>query len=218
MLEQVNPTVIPVPFGAAETRAPFRQERWIAPQMKFLPPSQWRVAAIRVIRGCLIVAHELPDGRRQILDVLGQGRILFCPMLALGTATAYSLTYTHIEKLEPQTNHEIIEEARQLALKRAYAHALLLGRKKSTEKVATALLDLADQFARNSGGQMRPSFPLYLMRSELADWLGLTLETVSRCINEFKRNGLISFERTDRITIREREALRILADGCMPSG
>ena len=84
------------------------------------------------------------------------------------------------------------------------------------EKVATALLDLADQFARSTGSQIRPSFTLYLMRSELADWLGLTLETVSRCLSEFKRKGLIAFERTDRMTICEKSVLRAIADGSMP--
>ncbi|WP_170973352.1 helix-turn-helix domain-containing protein [Rhizobium sp. FKY42] len=217
MLEHIEPAGGSVPFRLTDTQAPFRQERWVAPQMTLVPPVQWRDAAVRIGRGCLIVSHELPDGRRQILDVLGQGRILFCSMLAHGTAKARSLTFTNVERLDEHSDRDAIEEARQLAMKRAYEHALLLGRKKSTEKVATALLDLADQFACGNGGQMRPSFTLYLMRNELADWLGLTLETVSRCLSDFKRKGVIAFERTDRITIREKTALRAIADGLAPS-
>lgn len=215
MLDQVNPASFSVNHNPCSSQVE-RVERWVAPQTRFSPPAPWRNAAIRVTRGCLIVSHELGDGRRQIVDVLGTQRILSCETLTRGVATAHSLTFTRIERLDPQIDQEIIEESHRLALRRAYGHALLLGRKKSTEKVATALLDLADQFARSTGSQIRPSFTLYLMRSELADWLGLTLETVSRCLSEFKRKGLIAFERTDRMTICEKSTLRAIADGSMP--
>lgn len=217
MLDQVTTASNSASYNSSFSQPIEREERWVAPQTKFSPPAQWRNAAVRITRGCLIVSHELGDGRRQIVDVLGAHRVLSCETLARGVATAHSLTFTRIERLDPQLDQETIEEAHRVALRRAYGHALLLGRKKSMEKVATALLDLAEQFARSTGSQIRPSFTLYLMRSELADWLGLTLETVSRCLSEFKRKGLIAFERTDRMTICEMSALRAIADGSMPS-
>lgn len=157
----------------------------------------------------------MKDGRRQILDVLGRGRLISVDALLKGQSKAISLTFTSLKTLDPEVDQDMIGKGQNLTLRRAYAHALLLGRKKSSEKVATALLDLSHQFS--TGGSKQPSFTLHLMRSELADWLGLTLETVSRCLSDFRRKGLIAFDRSDRIIIRDAATLTQLAGGNYPS-
>ncbi|MCY1249542.1 Transcriptional activator protein Anr [compost metagenome] len=93
------------------------------------------------------------------------------------------------------------------------AHATLLGRKTATEKVATALIDLAGQFAwrGRAASTTRFSFNLYLSRADLADWLGLTVETVSRCLNRFKRDGLIDFNHPKTVRILDEQQLRAMA-------
>lgn len=48
---------------------------------------------------------------------------------------------------------------------------------------------------------------------DLADWLGLTLETVSRYLNRFRREGLVSFEGANRIFLNDRTGLELIAAG-----
>ena len=72
------------------------------------------------------------------------------------------------------------------SLERAQDHMLLLGRKTAQEKMATFLLDMADRLSED-----HEHFELPMQRSDIADHLGLTIETVSRTLTQFARNGLI---------------------------
>jgi len=87
---------------------------------------------------------------------------------------------------------------------------LMLGRKSSYERVASLLLITARR-ARNAGCQPvednRAEFELPLTRSELADYLGLTLETVSRKISQLKQEGLIELRSTRDIVVPDIERL-----------
>lgn len=79
--------------------------------------------------------------------------------------------------------------------------------------MASGLLDLAGQFARGVAfdGDGSVTFTLHLTRADLADWLGLTLASVSRGLNAFKRAGLIAFDHPKVITICDRAGLEALA-------
>ncbi|MBB4103095.1 helix-turn-helix domain-containing protein [Allorhizobium borbori] len=175
---------------------------------------------LEIVEGCVALYRSLSDGRRQILDILGPGRILG-PGIADAHACS-SITITHT-RLEPVTadwrNADRIAAEIRIMLQRSMDHAILLGRKTARERVATALLDLAAQFAKPS---IRPTraigFILYLTRADLADWLGLTLETVSRCLNRFKRSGLIDFRSPELVSITDPNGLSALAAGQEHSG
>jgi CRP/FNR family transcriptional regulator, anaerobic regulatory protein len=92
---------------------------------------------------------------------------------------------------------------------------LMLGRKSSYERVASLLLIIAKR-ARNAGyqpaGENSAEFELPLTRSELADYLGLTLETVSRKISGLKRQGLIELRTTREIVVPNIELLAEVAN------
>ncbi len=87
---------------------------------------------------------------------------------------------------------------------------LMLGRKSSYERVASLLLIIAKR-SRNAGclpfGENSAQFELPLTRSELADYLGLTLETVSRKISGLKRKGVIELRTTREIVVPDIELL-----------
>ena len=72
------------------------------------------------------------------------------------------------------------------SLQRAQDHMLLLGRKTAQEKLATFLLDMAQRISADD-----EHFELPMLRSDIADHLGLTIETVSRTLTPFARSGLI---------------------------
>jgi CRP/FNR family transcriptional regulator len=172
-------------------------------------PADSQAELLTVESGCLALSHYLPDGRRQISDIVGPGRIF-----SIGAdCRAESLTYSSV--LPVAMSADTVVSQGRLMLERMRAHALLLGRKTAAERVATAVLDLARQFATR-GANARATFILYPTRSDLADWLGLTIETISRTLNIFKRTGLIAFDRPERITILNQPALERAAGGLAP--
>jgi CRP/FNR family transcriptional regulator len=82
---------------------------------------------------------------------------------------------------------------------------LLLGRKTAAERVASFLLMMADR-----GGDNALELPM--SRSDIADYLGLTIETISRTISQLTDRKIIRRSDGSRILIRDREALEDLAD------
>jgi CRP-like cAMP-binding protein len=74
----------------------------------------------------------------------------------------------------------------------ARSHCLLLGRKTATERVASFLLEMAGRLEVCPDGRI----PLPMGRSDIADYLGLTTETVCRSLTEMRQLGLIRVQRT----------------------
>jgi CRP-like cAMP-binding protein len=171
----------------------------------------------RLLRGCIALYRDLSDERRQILDVFGPGWVISGEHVDLHECQAMAICQSRLDEIETEQNPQAINDAAKRMLKRAQAHGLLLGRKTAAERVASALLDLAGQFARHGHGRnsIQITFLLHLSRYELADWLGLTHETVSRCLSRFKRDRVIAFNQPELITIRDPQALQALATGAM---
>lgn len=169
---------------------------------------------VEILDGCVALCRSLPGERRQILDILGQGRILFPGNTDGCTCAAITMTHTRLRPMSSDKAADRVCGEVNLMLQRSLDHSLLLGRKTAAERVATALLDLSEQFSeagKNCGHTV--SFRLVLTRADLADWLGLTLETVSRCLNHFKREGLVSFSSSGHVTIMEPQYLSAIAAG-----
>ncbi|HMN84880.1 MAG TPA: helix-turn-helix domain-containing protein [Bauldia sp.] len=89
-------------------------------------------------------------------------------------------------------------------LERAQDHLLLLGRKNAQERVATFLLEMA---ARESSAT---EVELPMSRQDIADYLGLTIETVSRTLTQLEGEAAIEIPTSRRIRLRDRSALRRL--------
>jgi CRP/FNR family transcriptional regulator len=94
-------------------------------------------------------------------------------------------------------------------LARAHEQMLLLGRKNALEKVASLLVDLARRLGANPTG---PAFRLPISRQEMADQLGLTIETVSRTMTRLKE-GVIALPTPHDITLQCLADLAALAEG-----
>lgn len=169
----------------------------------------------RITSGCIALGQYLPDGRRQIFDILGPGRLFGFALPDSHECVAEALTYTVIERIRPGNSADSLASGLMSFLGRIQGHTILLGRKTAMERVATAVLDLARQFARRMSGrgQNHIAFTMFPTRADLADWLGLTVETVSRCLNAFKRRGLIDFTRPELVSILDRTELELIAEG-----
>jgi CRP/FNR family nitrogen fixation transcriptional regulator len=91
------------------------------------------------------------------------------------------------------------------SLERAQDHMLLLGRKSALEKIATFILDMSERVS-DEGAVALP-----MSRADIADHLGLTIETVSRSLTELERRGVIEVPAQRRnIVLRDQAALRRL--------
>ena len=87
-------------------------------------------------------------------------------------------------------------------LRHAEDHMLLLGRKNAMERVATFLLEMDRRLAR--AGMMA----LPMSRRDIGDYLGLTLETVSRALSQLHSEGVLGFSGARQIILRNRQRLQ----------
>lgn len=84
-------------------------------------------------------------------------------------------------------------------------HSLLLGRGSAVQKTASFLLEIAGR------GDNDSLIDLVMSRQDIADYLGLTIETVSRTLSQLERNGTIGLPATRRIVLNDRRALQALS-------
>jgi CRP/FNR family nitrogen fixation transcriptional regulator len=91
-------------------------------------------------------------------------------------------------------------------LQRAQCHLSVLGRGTAAERVATFLLEMQSRLRSSD------SIQLPMPRRDIADYLGLTIETVSRMFHLFQRRRLISIPEPRRIVLRNPEALQRMSD------
>ena len=169
----------------------------------------------KVVSGTVRTYKLLSDGRRQIDefhlagDIFGletRGAHRFSAE-AVCNATVMAFRRRRFGTLvhdDPALGDEVMKSMMR-SLERAHDHMVLLGRKTAQEKIATFLLDLA----RRMQGDNR--FDLPMQRSDIADHLGLTIETVSRTLTQFTRDGLIKLAAASRsIVLADMAALRRL--------
>jgi CRP/FNR family transcriptional regulator, anaerobic regulatory protein len=170
--------------------------------------------------GAALVFKLLPDGRRQIVGFLFPGD--FVGLAPLGHY-AYSVETTRpstfcrfpraeltalcrrYDKLEQRLFGMVMDE---LAL--AQDQMMLLGRKHARERVASFVYGLSERAAAR--GQVADPVELPMTRADIADYLGLTTETVSRTLTKLQRDGYIRIERSERIYLERRDDLADLAE------
>ena len=174
-----------------------------------------------IIEGVVKLTQGLSDGREQIVGLLYAADFLGRTFADVAPFSAVAVTDVNICRYPQDTFEGLLlrypglEErlfSDTLAeLDRARDWLLLLGRKTAQERVATFLLVLAN---RNSAGtcwscmeQKRVSFDLPLTRVEIADYLGLTIETVSRQLSRLKKDGIISVTHNRHISVLDLDAL-----------
>jgi CRP/FNR family transcriptional regulator, anaerobic regulatory protein len=159
-----------------------------------------------VVTGIATLTQTMEDGRRQMVGLLLPSDFVGRPGRAIA---AYDVTATTdlvmccfrkkpFEEMMASTPHvaQRLLEMTLDELDAAREWMLLLGRKTAREKIASLLSIIARRDAalqlRKAKGQI--VFDLPLTREEMADYLGLTLETVSRQISALRRDGVIALE------------------------
>jgi CRP/FNR family transcriptional regulator len=182
-----------------------------------------RTHAFRVLTGAVRLYKALPDGRRQVLDFLvagecfglfGADRYAYSVEAIIPSALArYSRASLEAGlRSSPELALRLLEAART-DLEQAHVHMLLLGRKSAEEKVATFLVRFAHRLGNGSNGTIALRLPM--TRQDMADYLGLTIETVSRTLTRLRQEGVIAFASPQEVTVRRPLELEALA--CDPS-
>jgi len=172
-----------------------------------------------VFRGIVRLYKLLPDGRRLITAFLSAGHLLG---LAMGGGvcvfTAEAITDVTLCRYKRMAFERLLDEVPGLA-KRLLAvtsdelcatqeRMLLLGRKSAVEKVASFLVLMAGQ-----QGDDADEVAIPMTRSDIADYLGLTISTVSRTLTKLIRQRVIAIPTANLIEIRDRDDLEQLAAG-----
>jgi CRP/FNR family transcriptional regulator len=152
-----------------------------------------------LLEGVMRLYKLLPDGRRQIVgfalpgDFLGMnlsGRHNFSAD-AIGTVTVCQFAKAAFNRFIEQRPH-LLRRNNELAvreLSQARDHMVLLGRRSAEEKVATFLLGWRERQISLNGPPDKVALPM--SRQDIADYLGLTIETVSRTFTRLERVGVI---------------------------
>jgi CRP/FNR family nitrogen fixation transcriptional regulator len=165
----------------------------------------------RVVSGAVRTMRFTEDGRRQILGFHLPGDIFGLETGAQHTLSAEAVAGSEIVMvrrscLEKAANEDMGAARALLALtaaqlNEARAHALVLGRKGAGERVAAFLLQLANRFVS------KRELDLPMSRADIADYLGLTIETVSRAFSEFERQCAIGLPSSRHVVMRNPSAL-----------
>jgi len=178
-------------------------------------------SVFRVMSGMVRLYKMLPDGRRQIIGFLQAGDMMGLAFAAQYLYTAETVTATTIHRI-PRLELDALMDAQPAFARKllsattselmaAQDQMVLLGRKTAAEKVATFLLRLSDRKGGGKGDDCTIDLPMG--RSDIADHLGLTTETVSRTLTKLKSGRLIRILVGGKLDLLDRDALADLAGG-----
>lgn len=175
---------------------------------------------VNIVSGVVKLTKLLSDGRQQIVGLQFPPEFVGRPFSDTARVNAEAASdlelcvfpRSAIENVlteAPQFERRLLEQAlSQLDTARDWMMAL--GRKNAGEKVASLLVLLLDHLgATVSGRPDAKALDLALTRSEIADFLGLTIETVSRELSKLRRDGVIEIDRQQpsRVVVPDRDRL-----------
>jgi len=174
-----------------------------------------------VVRGAVKTYKLLPDGRQQVVGFLFPGDFVGsavfntnrCFAEALSPVELCMFPYGPLQRLMkeiPALEHQMLKLAHD-DLDLAQEWMLLLGRKTAQERVATFLCLLFEKAKKR--GHCGAPIDLPMNRSEIADYLGLTIETVSRQLSKLKSAGIVAILGAHAIELRKPAQLAELAAG-----
>jgi CRP/FNR family nitrogen fixation transcriptional regulator len=166
----------------------------------------------QVVSGAVRTYKLLSDGRRQIGAFHLQGDIFGLESGVNHRLAAEAIIDTTVRLVKRRGLEQAagvdVQVARKLwtmtasELRHAEDHMLLLGRKNAMERVANFLLEMDRRLA--VAGMMA----LPMCRRDIGDYLGLTLETISRALSQLHNEGVLGFSGARQIILRNRQRLR----------
>ncbi len=171
----------------------------------------------RVIEGAVRVSRILSDGHRQVLDIFLPGDTFGIEVAERYAATAEAVGDVVLLRC-PRTcieHRSQVDHRREMlamlsrSLSAAQDHVAMLGHQGAKERVASFLIRLAHDQSRGAN----QALDLPVGRQDIADYLGLTIETTCRTLTELRASQVISAPSRHQIVIRNFSRLEAVAEG-----
>ena len=175
--------------------------------------------AYKVLGGTVRLCKHLADGRRQIAEFLLPDDFFSFMELSEHSFTAEAVSDVTLMCYPQRQLERLIEDRPRLhrrftalltkSIRDSQNHLVILGRQTANEKLASFLIMLAQRY----GEEDRVLLDLPMGRQDIADYLGLTIETVCRVLSAMKRSRHIEIPNLHHVMIRDLGALCEIADG-----
>lgn len=179
-----------------------------------------------IAQGAVKLYKLLADGRRQIIGFSFEGDLFGLAIEGRYAYAAETVTRTQLCRFPYRSLVTLMQGEPRLERKMfcltvrelvaAQAQMLLLGRMTARERLASLLMGLSRRAVMH--GRPASLVTLPMSRADIADFLGLTIETVSRTFTQFKREGLIAIPDPGQVVLVGEGSLRGLAEGADLSG
>lgn len=170
----------------------------------------------RILDGVVRTTRLLADGRRQVCDFLLAGDVLGPEAGLVHRTGAEAVTTVTFQAVPRRALAALADSDAQLAgdlwrlsvdwFQRSQDHALILGRQGAVERVAAFLLG----YGERTGADRAVDLPM--TRQDIADYLGLTIHTVSRTLSLLQAEGLVELESLRRIRLADVPGLHAVND------
>lgn len=175
----------------------------------------------RIDAGYVCIYKMMPDGRRQVVDFGYPGDLIGLGAGAEHSTSAHALGVCRVRAVPSAALHQMARQDAKLALSLydTLAHELEAARglllsccqHSAVERLASFLVMLSRRNARK--GQDAATLFLPMTRSDIGDYLGLTIETVSRTFTKMRAMGLIELQQCTTVRLTDRRAIERLAEG-----
>ena len=174
---------------------------------------------VTITSGTAKVFKVLPDGRRQITGFLFPGDFAGLALEGAYVYSAEAVTEVNLCRFPrrqlrglldrfPKMEHHLLRMTVN-ELTSAQDQMMLLGRKTASEKIASFLLMLCDRAGREDTWEVA----IPMTRMDIADYLGLTTETVSRTFTQLRKSGCIKLVDTSTVQFLDRDQTENIAAG-----
>ena len=170
----------------------------------------------KVISGAVRICKLLADGRRHIAEFCFTGDCFGVDNASERVYSAEAVDDVIIMRYARGATEQLVDQSPAVArllrevmlrdLATAHSRTLLLGRMTAPQRVAAFLLEMFERRDRTR------VLDLPMARNDIADYLGLTIETVCRILSAFKREGTIAIPNPHRIELLDRTALEVMSD------
>lgn len=175
-----------------------------------------------ILSGVVKLTKTLADGRQQIVGLQFAPDFLGRPFRTESQTTAQAATQVSLCSFpkasmdrmireSPGLEHKLLEQTLK-ELDEARDWMVTLGRKSAPEKVASYLLMIARHIDPTlDPGRKSATFDLPMTRADIADFLGLTIETVSRQLTKLRADGVIVIENNRHVVVPNLDRLEVRA-------
>lgn len=172
-----------------------------------------------VITGVLRLTRVMENGRRQVIAFGYPGDIIGfpnegchnteCDAIACAEVIAHPSESLKNDQGDPELRQRLLQAA-LCEISAMQDHCMMLGRKSAREKIASFLSVLSGRVGVPIGAYTEVKLPM--TRSDIADFLGLTTETISRTFSQFRAARIIALEDTKSVVVLRPDMLLALSE------